>query len=921
MASRLVRIATSAVVTLLGLLPAPAAAQQTGADLSPITTVEGITEYELDNGLRVLLFPDPSRPQITVNITYMVGSRHEAYGETGMAHLLEHLLFKGTPGHLDITQELSERGAQPNGTTSLDRTNYYEVFPASDDNLAWALDLEADRMVNSFVSADDLESEMTVVRNEMEAGENNPFGILMERTLSTAYLWHNYANSTIGARSDVEGVPIERLQAFYRKYYQPDNAMLVVAGSFDEALALDLVVQKFGPIPRPDRSGDNILYPTYTSEPTQDGERSVTLRRVGEVPIAMAMYHVSPGSHADYAAIDVLTFVLGDTPSGRLYEALVESGIATQAGSGAFQLREAGPLLTFTMVAPDGDIDTALRTMNATVEGVLTTPITGDEVDRAKSSLLNDINQSLNSSRGVALQLSEWASMGDWRLFFLHRDRIEAVTTDDVNRVAHSYIKRDNRTVGLFLPTDAPDRAEIPSPPDVTAMLSGYTGREAIAQGEAFDPSPANIDARTVTYELPNGMEVALLPKETRGDVALVRIRLHFGDEESLMGRGTAAGFAGSMLMRGTEVRSRQDIQDELDRLQAQGGVSGGPSSATGQFQTVRSNVADIVRLMSEIVRRPAFPEAEFAIMKDQRMASLEESRSDPQTLAQIALARLMERHPPGHPNYTETIDEAISAIEATTLDDARAFYREFWGPQHGNIVIVGDFDEAEVRQVIEESFADWESPRDFQRIATPFFDPPQENVEIETPDKANGILFARQNLELRDTDPDYAALLLAGEMIGGGVLNSRLSRRIRDEEGLSYVVQAFISGHPVDAAGQFVAVAIFAPENVDKVEAALIEELEKVLNDGFTQEELDGARQGWLEGRQLGRSQDGNLAGGLSQNLYFDRTFQFDADLEERVRSATLEEVNQAIRDRLDLSKLTIVKAGDFANKRTTIG
>ena len=896
-------------------------AQTSASELTPVASVEGITEYRLDNGLRVLLFPDPSQPRITVNITYLVGSRHEAYGETGMAHLLEHLLFQGTPNHPDITQELSERGAQPNGTTGPDRTNYFEVFPASEDNLEWALDLEADRMVNSFVAAEDLESEMTVVRNEMESGENNPLRILLQRVLSTGYLWHNYANSTIGARADVENVPIERLQAFYRKYYQPDNAVLVVAGDFDPAHALDVVVQEFAPIPRPDRQGDNILWPTYTREPTQDGERSVTLRRVGEVPITMAMYHVPAGAHQDFAAIDVLRFVLGDAPSGRLYEALVESGAATAASALTFQYTEASPFFTYARLAPDGDIESALRTMNETVEGVLTQPVTGDEVDRAKTALLNGIQQQLDNSVGIALGLSEWTARGDWRLFFLHRDRIEAITADDVNRVAQTYIKPSNRTVGRFIPTDAPDRAEIPGQPDVSAMVEGYVGREAVAEGEAFDPSPSNVDARTNTYELPNGMQVALLPKETRGDRATIRMRLHFGDESSLMGRGTAGGMAGAMLMRGTEVRDRQAIQDELDRLQAQGGVGGGPSLATGQFETVRANVVDVIRLMGEIARQPSFPEEEFEIIREQRIASIEESGTDPQALAQLELSRIMDPRPVGHPSYTETIEEAVASLRAVTLDDARAFYEEFWGPQNGNIVLVGDFDEGAVRAAIGEAFGDWESPRAFERIATPFIDPEAQNVELETPDKANAILWARQNFELRDTDPDYPALMLASEIIGGGVLNSRLAERIRNQDGLSYAVQAIISGHPVDAAGQFLAVAIFAPENVDRVEAALMEELEKVIADGFTADELEGARNGWLERRQLGRAQDNTLAAGLSQNLYFGRTFQFDQELEDQVRAVTLEDVNQAIRDRLDLSKLTIVKAGDFANTRNPIG
>ena len=306
------------LVLCLALAVATSAAQTVTAVRLPegverVTSVEGITEYRLANGLRVLLFPDPTKPTNTVNITYLVGSKHEDYGETGMAHLLEHLVFKGTPRHPDIPKELQGHGARPNGTTWLDRTNYFEIFQATDANLEWALDLEADRMVNSFIARKDLDSEMTVVRNEMEAGENSPSRVLMERVLSTTYLWHNYGKSTIGARSDVENVPIDRLQAFYRNYYQPDNAILLVAGKFDEPKALALVHKYFAPIPRPART----LRPAYTVEPTQDGERLVTLRRVGDVQEICVAYHVPPGSHPDYAPLDLATQILNDTPSGR----------------------------------------------------------------------------------------------------------------------------------------------------------------------------------------------------------------------------------------------------------------------------------------------------------------------------------------------------------------------------------------------------------------------------------------------------------------------------------------------------------------------------------------------------------------------------------------------------------------------------
>ncbi len=900
------------MVTFLALLVGTAAA---GQDVTQITEVEGITEYSLDNGLRFLLFPDASKPTATVNVTYFVGSRHEGYGETGMAHLLEHLVFKGTPDHPNISEELAEHGARPNGTTSFDRTNYFETFPSTDENLAWALDFEADRMVNSFISRDDLDSEMTVVRNEMESRENSPINVLLTRTLATAYLWHNYGNDVAGARSDVEGVPIDRLQAFYRKYYQPDNALLIVTGKFETERALELITREFGRIPRPDRSGANTLWETYTQEPVQEGERTVTLRRVGDVQIAMMAYHVPPGSHPDYAAIDILSLVLGDQPSGRLYRGLVEPGLAASAGSFAYQLREAGPLLTYAEVRTDDDLSAAVTAMNEVLVEVLSNPVTGEEVDRAKTSLLNGIQRTFNDPERIALQLSEWASLGDWRLFFLHRDRIEAVVPGDVNRVAAEYLKPDNRTVGFFYPTDEPDRAEIPDLPDIASALDGYTGREAIAAGEAFDPSPANIEQRTTRYTLVNGMEVALLPKATRGQTVNARFRIILGDEEALTGRTTAGAIAGQMLMRGSSGHTRQQIQDALDRMQASGSVTGSVGQASGTVQTTRENLGEALRLLAEIVREPTFPEDEFETLREQQLAGLEQQRSDPGALAQTALARHMNPAPPGHPMYTPTVDESVAAWEAVTLDEARAFHRDFYGPQLGTLAVVGDFDPQEIRGVIDEVFGDWESPYAATRISTEFFEAPADVLQIETPDKANAFLFVQQNLALRDDHEDYPALTLAGYMMGGGFLNSRLSARIREQDGLSYSVQAQISGHPIDENGSFFAVAIQAPENAEKVEAALREEVQRVLDDGFTSDELDIAKQGYLQARELGRAQDASLVSMLTQGLYFDRTLLWDAEFEGNVRNLTAADINAAVRRHLDLNKMTFVKAGDFAN------
>jgi zinc protease len=352
-------------------------------------SIEGVTEYRLANGLRVLTVPDPGIDTTTVHIVYLVGSRHEGYGEKGMAHLLEHLLFKGSKRHPNVKEEFTRRGARWNGTTSNDRTTYFETFAATADNLDWALGMEADRMVNSFVSRKDLDAEMTVVRNEFEMGENNAGSVLFQRMQQLAFPWHNYGNPIIGQRADIEKVPIGKLQAFYRTWYQPDNALLIIGGKFDEKRALELVAKHFAPIPKPKRA----LPSFYTEEPTQDGEREVTLRRVGENQVVSSLYRVPAGHHPDYPAIDVLTNVLGDTPSGRLHRALVQKGLASHAWGAERGLHDPGFVYFGASLAKDGQVDPARAALLAVVENVKSEPVRAEEVERARTQLLNDFEK------------------------------------------------------------------------------------------------------------------------------------------------------------------------------------------------------------------------------------------------------------------------------------------------------------------------------------------------------------------------------------------------------------------------------------------------------------------------------------------------------------------------------------------------
>jgi len=885
-------------LTLLSALCSPPieAAQKA----KKITSVEGITEYRLENGMKVLLFPDPSAPKVTVNLTVFVGSRHEGYGETGMAHLLEHMLFKGTPTHQNIPKLLTDRGASFNGTTWLDRTNYYETLPAEGDNLEVAIRLEADRMVNSSILASELAKEMTVVRNEFERGENSPRRILSQRMTAVAFEWHNYGKATIGNRADIERVPVDRLRAFYRKYYQPDNAMVIVAGKFKPDHALSLITKYFGAIPAPKRK----LRDTYTEEPPQDGERIVTLRREGDVAVVGAVYHICAGPHADYPPIAVLEDVFTSEPSGVLYTALVKSKRAARISGSVYPLHDPGTLEFLANVSEGNDPQLLLATMLDTIDATAKDGVPKEAVARSKRRLLKQWELAAADSRKIAIQLSEWAAQGDWRLYFLYRDRLEKVTKEDVDRAAKKYLRRSNRTVGMFIPTKSPQRTKIPETPQIAKIVGDYKGRKAIAVGEDFDVSPENIEARTKRVTLSNGAKVALLKKKTRGSMVQLRMSLRYGNVKNLHGMKQATTFLPKMLLRGTKRLSRQELQDELDKHRIKLSFSGTPGTVTVTLQVKRESLPQAMKLLKEVLREPAFPKSEFEILKTATVDRLQQRLSDPQLLAVTEVRRKIDDYPKGDPRRHGTLKEQIEATKAVTRDQVRKLHAEYLGGEEALVAVVGDFDEQIVLTALEATLSNWEAERSYQRLSKQGGSGKGSTATIRTPGKANAVYFAAMTFPLKDDHPDYPDLELGNFILGGGTLSSRLATRVRQKEGLSYGVGSQFQASSQDLRSIFYVYAITNPKNMPKLKSVIREELEKLLKEGVTEKELAAAKKGYL--RSL-------LASLLRNTLQAERTMTYYQDLEQAIEKVSTGDVLDALRKHVKIDRLHIVAAGDL--------
>jgi len=901
---------TLLMLVAIASLSAMASAQALPPGVRTGPSMAGITEYTYPNGLRVLLLPDSGSSTITVNAVYLVGSRHEGYGESGMAHLLEHLNFIKSTHDRNIKKELEDRGARWNGTTWYDRTNYYETVNASEENLRWALGLEAERMVNMRIEKALLDTEMTVVRNEFERGENSVTGVLEERVLSAAFLWHNYGKSTIGSRADIERVPIDRLAAFYRKYYQPDNVVVVVAGQIDPSKTLAIVASTLGAIPRPAR----VLDKTYTLEPPQDGERTVELRRVGKGKNLLLAYHSPAMAHPDAAALEVMSDILAARGIGRLDKALVDSRKALSVGVSVYELHDPGVVLLSATLSDEQSLDEVRQIIIDALATLGREAPTAEEVARAKTRIVQGMDRSFANSQQLAMNLTDVIADGDWRLLFTNYEELKRVTPEDVVRVAKTYFRDSNRTVGRFIPEpSAPLRTEVPAAPTIETLLTTYKPEIKVETGEPVDPSPASLEKRITRSTLPGGLRLALLPKGTRGNRVQATLTLRFGDETSLAGQSSVAQLTDQLLMRGTRTKSRQQLQDEMQKLNATITVGGGGIASVGaNVSTTAENLVPALRLAVEILREPAFPAADFDTIRKQRVAQIDRGRTEPGTLVQQALQSHLSPYPRTDVRHVRTIDEEIEDLNKVTLDDVKRFHEKFYGASQGELVVVGRFDVAQLEASASELLGSWKSASPYKRILNSYQETSRLNTKIETPDKENAQLSAGVRLRMRDSDADYAAMVMANYMFGGGI-TARLPDRVRNREGYSYSVSSNFTAPVEGDAAAFSASAISNPVNTPKVEASLIDELTKTLKDGFTAAELTAAKKAIRDDRIGQRSSDAGLLNLIASREQWGRTLAWDEQLDAKLQALTLEQVNTAMRRHINPEAVSIVKGGDF--------
>ena len=551
----------------------------------------------------------------------------------------------------------------------------------------------------------------------------------------------------------------------------------------------------------------------------------------------------------------------------------------------------------------------------ATAFSAASKPVTEAEVERAKQQLLKQRELQASKTDQLAISLSEWAAQGDWRLYFLFRDVVEQLDDKKVQDAASKYLVRNNRTVGLFIPSETVERVEIPESPDLTAKLDGYKGREGIQEGERFDPDPLKIEERTERGALNSGIKYALLPKRTRGGSVSLFMTLRFGTADTMINRLGATELLGILMKRGTEKLDYQALQDELTRLRASMSLSSQPGLLVLSLETKREFLSDVIELVGEVLRNPRLSADELDVIKRQIITSLQQSASEPTEQAVRKVRRTLSPYGKDDIRYVQTLEEEIAMYESVKIDEIKSLYSELLSGQVGELAIVGDFDPAEMKSQVQGILNGWTSTVPYVRVDQPANTATKGALfSINTPGKENAFFFASAQMGLADTDPAYAPLVLGNFILGGSGLSSRLGDRVRQQEGLSYGVRSGLTPRAKDKRADLTIYAITNPQKKDRLIEVIREEVERLTTDGVTADELGKAKSAYLQAERVRRASDTALAGELAQLMFFnDRTMVFAAEYSDRIEKSTVESVNQAVKEYIDWDKLVMAFAGQF--------
>ncbi len=898
---------------LLGVVPFSGdftnAVTPTTAPVSALSLTKGVQKTVLDNGLTVLTKEVHTAPVVSVQVWYKVGSRNEIKGENGISHQLEHLMFKGTNDRpVQFGRLFSALGSQFNAFTSYDETAYFGTVQR--DKLEPLLTLEADRMENALVGAEQLTSEKRVVISELQGYENSPSYRLDRAVMREVFPKRAYGLPVGGTKADVEKFTVEQVRNYYQTYYSPENATLIVTGDFATEPVLKVVKQTFGKLAKRPKTATRNTNTVAT--PTAEAKKApIVLKQPGSAALLQAVYPLPNIKHPDVPAIDVMDAILTGGRSSRLYQALVESGLASSVNGSAAELVEPGWYDISATAAPGQELPKIAQVLQQSLAKLQQQPVTPEELNRAKTQLQASFvlgNQDITSQ---ASQLGYNQTVaGDYHFIEQYLAAIAKVTAADVQKVAKTYLNPAKQTIGFFEPTQ-PD-----GKPGTSGATSGRT-MENFSPGKPVDPAelakylPTATSATDSTkqslpeqFALANGLQVLLLPDHSVPTINLSG-QIDAGSEFDGNQKAGLANLTAANLINGTQTKNALTIAKTLEDRGAGLGFSAGREGVSVSGEGLSTNLPILIQTLADVVQNATFPADQLELSRQRALTSLKVQLDDPSGLGRQVFQQAI--YPANHPFHSFPTAESLKSI---TRDDLLRFYKEHYRPDTTTIALVGDFEPAKVKDLLNQAFGKWQATGKPPVLKLPTVPLPQTLTRLNKviPGKAEAVTYIGYN-GISRKDPRYYAALILNQILGGDTLSSRLGTEVRDRLGLTYgIYSAFAAGiNP----GPFLIQMQTAPGDAQKAIASAVALLKQLREQGVTEAELNAAKRSITNSYPVDLANPSDVSSIILSNAVLGLSRAEIREFPQRIQAVSMAQVKQAIEDLIQPENVVIVTAG----------
>lgn len=869
---------------------------------------EAVQKTVLDNGLTVLTKEIHTAPVVSVQVWYRVGSRNEPAGENGISHQLEHLMFKGTTDRpIQFGRFFSALGSQFNAFTSYDMTAYYGTV--EQDKLEAMLILEADRMENALINAEQLALEKRVVISELQGYENSPDYRLNRAVMRAAFPDHPYSLPVGGTKVDVENFTLEQVQRYYQTYYTPDNAVLVVTGDFDTATLLSKVRQIFGEVAS--RTG-NAPPAGVTPAPAEALQTPVVLQEPGSAALLNTVYPLVDINHPDVPAIDLMDMILSHGRSSRLYQALIESGLASDVGTYPAELLEPGWYDISVTAAPGQSLSQIDQVLLQTLAELQQQGVSETELEQAKTQLKTLLALSTQDIASQANQLGYYQTVaGDYRYIDRYLAGIDRVTAADVRRVAQTYLDPNQRTVGYFEPTL----------PDGSAGTSGGSSAqttENFSPGEPVDPAEisqylppitdtVNVSRQSIPekFALDNGLEVLLLPDASTPIVNLTGW-VTAGSGFDPANKAGLASLTAENLLNGTQAQDALALAKTLEEKGAELELSARREGVLIDGYTLNENLPTLLQTLAEVLQRATFPTNQLELSRQRALTELSIELDDPEQLGWRLFRQAV--YPAGHPFHSLPTADSLSGI---TQADLVNFYQTHYRPDATVLSLVGNFDPVAVKALLTETLGDWNAEGRSPQLPYAEVSLPRSMTRLSRaiPGKAEAVTFLGYNSGINRQDPRYYAAQVLNQILGGDTLSSRLGTEIRDRQGLTYGIYSFFQAgiYP----GPFAISLQTAPEDAAQAIESTLALLRQVQTNGVTQAEIETAKRSLTSSYPVDLADPSTLTSEVLYNEVYGLSLEEIRQYPEKIEAVTSEQVQQVVEDLIHPDRLVIVTTG----------